>query len=430
MRVLILSQYYFPEPVPKPHELAAALAERGHKVQVLTGLPNYPSGRIDPRYRLRLWSRESLDGVEIIRVPVFPDHSSRAFLRILNYLSFAVAAALLGPLLVRKADVLYVFHPPLTIGCSAFVISRLRRVPILYAIHDLWPEGIEASGLLTNRKVLRWISAMERWVYSVADRLIAITEGFRENLIEKEVPAEKIDMVPHWADETLFHPEERNLELARELGMDEGFCLLFAGNLGRVQALDTVLDAAALLRHDRELRIILMGDGLERSRLERRVAEERLENVRFLPPQPLGRMAAISALADGMLVTLARGKTLSLTVPSKLVSSLACGRPVIVSADGEPAHLVKRLGAGFAGPAEDPVALAAAIRSLREMDPRDRQACGVRAWEGFRSEFMKAALVQRHEEIMSDMVEGRKHSILPHKWQNRRAVGSSGIIRS
>jgi glycosyltransferase involved in cell wall biosynthesis len=430
MRILILSQYYHPEPVPKPHELAVALAERGHQVQVLTGYPNYPSGRIDPRYRMRPWSRESVDGVDIVRVPVFADHSTRAVFRVLNYVSFAISAALLGPLLVRKADVLYVFHPPLTIGCSAFVIGRLRRIPILYAVHDLWPEMVESSGLLTNARVLGWIGRLERWVYSMAHRLIAITEGFRQNMIGKGVPAEKIEMIPHWADETNFYPEERDPELARELGMDNGFNVLFAGNLGRVQAIDTVLDAAALLRDEKEVRIVLMGNGLERERLERRAREERLENVRFLPPQSMARMAKISALADAMLVTLTGSKSLSLAVPSKLISSFACGRPVIVSADGEPARLVERLGAGLASAANDSTGLAAAIRRLHAMDPAERQAYGTRALQGFRSEFTKAALVHRHEEIMSRMSRRSKHRAMPLDTGNSGAVAPQGGNRS
>src|SRR3989304_10616744 len=165
VRIAILTQYYPPEPIPKPHELARGLAERGHEVIVITGFPNYPAGKLYPDTRLRLWRWEILDGIRILRLPLYPDHSRSVVRRALNYGSFAVAAALFGSVLGGPVEVIFAEHPPLTIGLAAWVIGRLRRVPFLFAVNDLWPESVEATGMVRSSRVLDNLGRLERLVY-------------------------------------------------------------------------------------------------------------------------------------------------------------------------------------------------------------------------------------------------------------------------
>src|SRR2546425_3363957 len=192
MRILIVSIYYKPEPVPKPHELAEGLARRGHQVTVLTGFPNYPVGRFYPGHSPRLWRKEIVNGVRVIRVPIYPDHSAHAVLRAAHYVTFFVSALVLGPILSGAIDIVYVWGNPPTTGLAGWIISRLRRTPFVYGVHDLWPELALVSGMVQSSIVARMIDALERFVLKRADLIIAISQGFRHKILEKAVPSERI----------------------------------------------------------------------------------------------------------------------------------------------------------------------------------------------------------------------------------------------
>src|SRR5437016_6845926 len=197
MRVLILSQYYKPEPVPKPGELAEELRRRGHDVTVLTGFPNYPTGRLYPGASLKLLRREEINGVPVTRTFELPYHGQGIIGRFLNYGSF-MASAILGGALGLRPDVIYVWHPPLTVGIAAAVIARVRRVPFVYDVQDIWPEAAVISGMLKDGWLIRLISRVERLVYREADHILVVTPGARENLVAKGVPPEKLSVMPDW----------------------------------------------------------------------------------------------------------------------------------------------------------------------------------------------------------------------------------------
>ena len=189
MRILILSYFYAPEPIPKPHELAVGLAQRGHEVSVITSIPSYPNGAFYPGYQLRPWQRETRDGIQILRLPLMPDHSRSGIRRMLSYTSFMTSASALGPFTSGKADVMYVWHPPLTTGVSAWIIGLMRRIPFVYDVRDLWPEAIAATGMMSNPLMLKGLGALERFVYRRASAIGVISPGYKQNLIHKGVPA-------------------------------------------------------------------------------------------------------------------------------------------------------------------------------------------------------------------------------------------------
>jgi colanic acid biosynthesis glycosyl transferase WcaI len=205
MRVLVLSQYYDPEPVPKAGELARALRDRGHSVQVITGFPNYPSGVLYEGFRLGLVKKEVRDGLTVRRTYEYPYHGTSVFGRMLNYGTFALSAVL-GALSIGKTDVIYVWHPPLTIGIAAWLIGILRRAPFVYDVQDIWPESALLSGLMKPGPVVRVMHALEKFVYRRATHLFVVTEGARQNLIEKGVEPDRVTVMPHWIDEELFQP--------------------------------------------------------------------------------------------------------------------------------------------------------------------------------------------------------------------------------
>ncbi|HLG36969.1 MAG TPA: glycosyltransferase family 4 protein, partial [Nitrososphaera sp.] len=202
MRVLILSHYYDPEPIPKPSELAQELKKRGHEVFVITGLPNYPSGVLYPGFRLALIHEEQRNGIPVVRTFEFPYHSRSSLGRVLNYVSF-MFSSLLGALLTPRCDVIYAWHPPLTIGVAAVLISLIKRAPFVYDVQDIWPESIVLAGWRLSPWMVRAMHWMERFVYKHAERILVVTEGAKRNLVEKGVVADKVVIASHWIDEKL-----------------------------------------------------------------------------------------------------------------------------------------------------------------------------------------------------------------------------------
>jgi colanic acid biosynthesis glycosyl transferase WcaI len=409
MRVLILSQYYTPEPVPKPSELAEALRGRGHLVSVLTGYPNYPSGDLYDGFRLRLMERSSVSGIPVVRAFEYPYHGTRALGRVLNYASFMLAAPL-ASLFAPKCDVIYVWHPPLTVGVAAAIIARLRGVGFVYDVQDIWPESAVLSGLLKEGALVRFMAWLERLVYRQADHLFVVTEGARENLLRKGVPPEKVTVGNHWIDPDLFAPAgDVARDAARaEHGWASRFVLLFAGNIGLVQGLDTVVDAAAALPPDSNALIAIVGDGTDRRRLEERVAARGLEaRVHFLARRSMEAMPPLFAAADALLVHLRKSELSRLVIPTKTLAYLAAGRPIIMAMEGAAADVVTAAGAGLVLPSEDAARMVAAIETLRTLPEAERQAMGARAMAYLNEHFARDVVIPEYETILQRVAYSR-----------------------
>ena len=392
-----------PEPIPKPHELARGLAERGHEVVVITGFPNYPAGKLYPDTRLRLWKWEILDGIRILRVPLYPDHSRSVVRRALNYGSFAVAAALLGSVLGGPVEVIFAEHPPLTIGLAAWVIGRLRRVPFLYAVNDLWPESVEATGMVRSSRVLDNLGRLERLVYRRAAAIAVISPGFKANLAGKGVPPEKVHVIPHWADESLYRPVPPDPRLAENLGMAGCFNVVFAGQLGLAQGLDVVLDAADELSDLPDVQFVLVGDGTDADRLRQAAGQRNLRNVHFLGRQPAARMPDIFAVSDALLVNLRDDPLFRITIPSKTIAYLACGRPVLMAVEGDAAEVIRAAAAGVTCRAGSGKELAGAVRRLRAMPRTVLEDMGRAGRAAFLAAYSRSVLLDRYEAILSEL---------------------------
>lgn len=401
MRILILSQYYTPEPIPKPVELAQALNQRGHTVSVVTGLPHYPLGKLYPGFRLSLAKREMIDGIPVVRSFEFPYHGKRAVGRILNYVSFMVSAPL-ASLLARPCAVIYVRHPPLTIGVAAWLIARWRHVPFVYDVQDIWPESAVVSGILKEGWLVRMISRLERFVYRQANHLLVVTEGARDNLIGKGVEPAKISVMPHWVDESLFEQtdQEMGLALRAQYGWNEHFVVLFAGNIGLVQGLETVILAAGQLQANSQTLLVLVGDGSDKERLQTLTASAGLtDRVQFIERQPMDQIPAFMAAADALLVHLKQSELSDYVIPTKTLAYLAAGKPILMAMDGAAAKLIIAAEAGVIIPPENPDALAAAICNLSVTPLAERIAMGQRGRAYLKANLAKQKVIDQYEEI-------------------------------
>ena len=298
MKVLLITQWYVPEPVKLLADLAETVRQQGHEITVLTGFPNYPTGKLYPGYKMKLWRREKLNGVPLIRVPLFASHDRSSCKRVLNYVSFSQSAAMLGPWLADKPDVIHVYHPPLTSAWPGWFLSRLWRVPFTYEIQDMWPETLQATGMVNHKRLLGLVGRFAKWVYGRAAAIRVISPGFRDNLIQKGVPAEKIRVISNWADTEIFRPLPPDRELARSLGLEDRFNVMFAGNIGFAQGCDTIIDAAQAVRDLDKVQFVFVGAGADLDRIQNLARDRALTNVKFIGSYPYEAMSGLYSLAE------------------------------------------------------------------------------------------------------------------------------------
>lgn len=381
MKVLIFTQYFWPETFGI-NALARKLRDHGVEVTVMTGKPNYPEGKVFAGHSAWGTARESYHGIEVLRLPLFPRGKQSSLRLLLNYLSFIVAGTVIGPWLLRHRsfDAVFVYAPsPLLQALPAIWLARLKRAPMVLWVQDLWPESLSATGFIKNQRALDIVAHVVRFIYRHTDRVLVPSEAFRAPILALTKGAADIHYYPNaWIEEpvsdTLFDVEALTNDIA------SGFSVVFAGNLGAAQSLDTVLDAAERLQKTgSHARFFLIGSGSLSSWLNEEIQSRQLRNVllpgRFAP----AAMPRLYEAASALLVSLRDEPIFAFTIPSKVQGYLAAGRPIIASINGEGARVVKEAGAGVACAAGDAQALAEAVQDLAGMDRRSRTEMGENA---------------------------------------------------
>lgn len=390
MRVLILSQYFWPESF-RINELVTALNAKGVEVEVLTGKPNYPVGAVFPGYRTWGCTRESFQGVPVHRVPLMP--RGRGALRLaLNYLSFILSGLVLAPWLLRGRhfDAIFVYAPsPILQAIPAIWLGWLKRCPVLLWVQDLWPESLSSTGHLTHPGALKAVERVVRWIYRRADLLLVQSRAFipRVRAMAADTP------VVYYPNSFLEDEPGAARPDVDCQGFGCGFPVLFAGNLGTAQAVDVVLDAAMLLSDVSDIRFVMVGDGSRREWMQQQVVARGLNNLVFPGRFPVEAMPVLMGRAAALLVTLADTEIFRLTIPSKVQAYMAAGRPIVACLNGAGAEVVDEAGAGVTVPAEDGAALACAIRALYAQPEAARAAMGARGRRYYEEHFSHEKLV-------------------------------------
>lgn len=409
MRILVVSQYFWPEAFII-NDLVRKLAQDGHRIVVATGKPNYPTGKISSGYRRSGVQFETFaDQVTVVRLPMVPRGNGSAANLIMNYLSFTFSGLLRLPWLVRRRpfDVVLVFAvSPLTAAIPAILVSKCKGTHLALWIQDLWPESLSATGLVRNRLVLGAVATMVRWIYRCSDTLLVQSKAFFEP-ISKYADKEKIRYFPNFAPEiydnvTSDLPENVRCALAGR------FTVVFAGNMGKVQSLSTILDAARALRDYPDIRIVFVGTGSEAASIRQTVDEEKLTNVHFTGFLERTLMPTVFKSADVLLVTLTESPALSRTIPSKVQSYMQAGRPIIGSLNGEGARTINTAGAGLTVPAGDGKALATSILTLYSMPAIKREAMGVAGRAYFEAHFELNAAAKQLIEIFAERMKEKQ----------------------
>lgn len=414
MRIGFITHWYDPEggSAAAPGTIARALADRGHDVHVVTGFPIYPQGRVFSGYRIRPYQREVMRGVTVHRLPMFPSHDSRAIGRFANYGSFAASAGAASPAVLATMDVNFVYSTPATVALAALTSKWLRQTPFVVQIQDIWPQTVTASGLLsdsTAQKANRILNVFCDRVYRSAHSIAVTSPGMRDLIESRRIPSDKIHFLPNWADEASFQPVPRSRALAQELGLDRQFTVMYAGNLGEMQDLMHVVEAAERLQDLGDLQIAFVGSGVMERRLHEAVRSKSLNNVRFVPAQPFERMSDILALGDIQLVTLKDKPLYRSTLPSKLQANLAAGRPILGSVGGDAAHVITQSGAGSAVTPGDFHGLAKEIRRFHSLPPHGRRELESASLAYYNAHFSKNEITDKLESLLaSAATEGRR----------------------
>jgi glycosyltransferase involved in cell wall biosynthesis len=408
MRVLIVTQYFWPENF-RINDLAQGLLNRGHEVTVYTGKPNYPEGRFFPGYGFLGHSDETFGGIRVIRVPLVPRGGGEGFRLALNYLSFAFFASLLAPFRVYgDFDVILVYEPsPVTVGLPALVLKALKGAPLLFWVQDLWPESLVAADAVRARWILTGIERLVRFIYHRCDRILVQSKAFVEAILPYGIPREQILFFPNTA-EALYRPIALEPDAPERTQLPEGFRVMYAGNIGAAQDFATILGAADRLRDETAIQWIVLGDGRSRPWVESEITRRGLSrSVHLLGRHPVESMPRFFALGDAMLVTLRRDPILALTLPSRVQSYLACGRPIIAALDGEGARVIKKAGAGIVPGSGDPDALARAVLAVYRMPEPARRAMGERGRRYYEQHFEREMLLTRVEKWMEELTRVR-----------------------
>lgn len=409
MKILMLTTYFAPDSAANAvimTQLAEDLAGLGHKVTVLTSFPHYDADRIPARYRGRLGVRERSGPLDIRRVFLYvPRRKKKILGRVLSYVSWNLLSTLAG-MRVPRPDLVFVPSPPLTNGAVGFFISRMRRVPFVYNVQDVYPDIAVRLGVLKSGPLIAASRRLERFVYRSAAAVSVISDGFRDNLLAKGVPARKIGVIPNFADTDFIRPSSRPNRLSAELGLDGRFVALFAGNIGLSQGLASLLDAAELLKDRSDIVFLIVGNGASKPALVEEARRRGLSNVMFRPFFPYRDLPEMYAAADVGLVPLKRGIT-DESVPSKVFSIIAAGRPVVACVEerSDTSLLLSRSGCGLRVPPEDPGALAEALVRLSG-DPEAARRMGEKGRDWAERYHSRGTVARAYDRLFLRVLEG------------------------
>jgi glycosyltransferase involved in cell wall biosynthesis len=409
LRALVVSQYYWPESF-RINDVVKSLSEKGVEVEVLTGKPNYPRGKVFDGYKAWGCKQEIHQGVCIHRVPLFP--RGRGGWRLaLNYLSFVISGMLCAPWLLsgKKFDVIFVYAPsPILQAIPAIFFGWLKGCPVVLWVQDLWPESLSATGHVKNKLVLQLVERVVRFIYRHVDLLLVQSQGFVDP-VSALASGTSVKYYPNSVDESFSAPA--TAPVPEIPGLGDGFSIMFAGNIGSAQGIEVIVEAATILRMHNDIQFIVLGDGSRRDWMLQEVRNRNLNNLHLPGRRPIEMMPGLMQKASVLLVSLTDQDIFRRTIPSKIQAYLAAGRPILACLNGEGASLVVASGAGMAVPAEDGKSLAKAILQMYGLSQQERDAMGANGRLYYKQYFSHDMLVDRLISLLQLCITDSKKKI-------------------
>jgi glycosyltransferase involved in cell wall biosynthesis len=400
MKILIISQYFWPENF-KINDVALGLKERGHEVEIITGKPNYPTGKFFIGYSFLNKREELWNGIKIHRSALIPRGKGKGLQLFINYLSFAILGSIRIIFINNSYDKIIVFEPsPITVGIPAIIAKIKFRAPIYFWVHDLWPASISAAGGIKNKYVIKIFEYLTIFIYKYCKVILVQSKAFIPYICKQGINTNKLIYYPN-TTEDYYHYKIPETQLLSS--MPNGFKIMFAGNIGEAQSFDTLLTAAKLLKDEgKVVNWLILGDGRLKEYVKKIIIEYGLEeNFILLGAHSGEKMPAYFSCADILLVSLKNDPIFSLTIPSKLQSYLACGKPIIGNLNGEGSRIIEEAQAGFTSKAEDPFSLCLAINQALNLSQDELLQLGKNARRYFENEFERGQLINKLEIILS-----------------------------
>ena len=367
VHVLFLTDNFPPEvnaPASRTFEHCREWVKAGHRVTVITCAPNFPKGKVFDGYRNKLWQRETMEGIEVVRVWSYITANEGFVRRILDYQSYMVSA-IIASLFVRKVDVIVGTSPQFFTACAAYVASRLKFRPYIFELRDLWPETIKAVGAMKNARAIELLEKLELFLYRKSAKVISVTKSFKKNLISRGIDGSKIEIVTNGVDISQFTPRPKDETLTRQLGLEGKFVAGYIGTHGLCHGLETLVTAAERLRGT-GIVFLFLGDGARKQFLRDMAAEKKLDNVVFIDSVPKAEVPRYWSILDVSVIHLQKAELFTTVIPSKLFESMGMGLPVLHGVEGESADIVRDEHAGIPFEPENVDELVAALRRLKD----------------------------------------------------------------
>ena len=404
MNILVVTPHFYPENF-RINDFAEEFVRRGHDITVLTAVPDYPDGQFHVGYGIFKQSRELYKGIKIFRAPLIPRGSGTNIRLALNYISYVMGAIFTSLFLLNnKFDIVFVFEPsPITVGIPAIFIKKINKIPLCFWVLDLWPESVVSAGNLKNTSLIpKILNQIVRFIYKHSDKILVSSNGFIDSIEGKGISRDKIEFFPQWA-EHIFKPLKSTKYLLRDIPRDS-FKIMFAGNIGEAQDFPSILEAANKLKNNINIQWIILGSGRRESWVKTKIDEYGLEkSFHMFGNFPLEQMPEFYANADAMLFSLKDEYIFSITIPAKVQTYLACGKPVLAMINGEGGKVVLDANAGLVCPAESPDRLVDNILEMNKLGVEEISKMGKNARKYYEENFERSFLFKKIENIFKAM---------------------------
>jgi glycosyltransferase involved in cell wall biosynthesis len=401
MKVLIISQYFWPENF-KINDLSEGLSDRGLDISVLTGKPNYPSGVFFKKYSFFKRNEEKLNKIKIYRSPLFPRSNGSGFRLFVNYISFAFFASFRLFFIKQKFDKIFVYEPsPITVGIPAIVAKYRFNAPIYFWVQDLWPESISDAGGIKNKKVIKFVNELTKFIYKNCFKILVQSKAFVPYITKQNINSNKLIYFPN-STESFYKVENSNNKYKKLL--PNGFKIIFAGNIGEAQSFETIIKSALYLKNKNiNINWIILGDGRQKKNIQLNIRKLGMsDSFFFLGSFPTREMPLFFSHADALLVTLKKSKIFSLTIPNKIQSYMACSKPIIASIDGEGKNVIVDSKCGYVSPSEDHILLSKSIIKFMKLSVNERKIMGLNGRKYFEEQFEREKQLDKLIEIFNE----------------------------
>lgn len=406
MKILFLTQYCPPEvgaPQNRIFEFAKQLKKFGHEVTILTAMPNYPKGEIFDEYKGKKIVKEELDGIKIVRTSIYATKEKTFVKRMRNYLSFTFSSVFQGAKHIEKQDVIITESPPLFLGWSGYLISKLKKAKYVFNVSDLWPESAVKLGVLNNKLFIKMSTWLEEFCYRKADAVTGQTKGIVDNIVNRGFHRSKVHLITNGVDTEFFKKENRDKNFRKEIGIEDKFSIVYAGIHGIAQGLEVIVEAAEILKEYKDIQFVFIGDGPEKGKLINMTKEKGLDNIKYLPVQPKSNMPRIIASMDATVIPLKKLDLFKGALPSKMFEALSSELPIILAVEGEAEKLIKDAKAGITVEPENPKDITEAVLELYN-DLELRKALGENGRKYVIENFSRESITRKLEKILLDLL--------------------------